>query len=309
VEVAASNTQAGVVDTGAVVVTHRRADLARACVERLLHELSPTAVAVVVNDPEASPEPDLAWLRRTVGSVVTSERPRGYGANLNEGVRQLGKGFRYWLLLNDDVLLEPGSIELLRDALESDSRAGVAGPRLVDAAGRPQQTAHRYPSFASEVASALIVPGRLQRWVWGRFVLSADPSEAWLVGAALLVRASAFAEVDGFDEQFFLYSEETDLCARLRERGWGTRTCEKAVGVHLGAESTFNHRYRRLMGSSRGIYIRKHWGRGERLALGIVLPLVHGWNAIYVACRILLAPRSSRDKLAFWRLHWDKRPQ
>jgi N-acetylglucosaminyl-diphospho-decaprenol L-rhamnosyltransferase len=301
-------------DTGVVIVSHRRADLARDCAQRVLGEVDPPRVVVVVNDPEGAPRDALEWLTAHVGVVVLNDRPRGFGANVNEGVRRLRGRCRYYFLANDDVLPERGAIRALRDALEADPTAALAGPRLVDTSGRPQQAAYRFPSLASEVASALIVPATLQRWLWQRFVLGgSEPlaslaSDIWLVGAALLVRASAFHEVEGFDEQFFLYSEETDLFFRMTKRGWVARRCEGVVAVHLGGESTADRRYRRMMGLSRQKYIQKHWSRPQRIVLRALLGLTYVWNSAYVLVRILLQPRSFREKLSFWAVHWDKRP-
>jgi N-acetylglucosaminyl-diphospho-decaprenol L-rhamnosyltransferase len=308
----AASTQPVLLDIGAVIVTHRRAELARACTQRVLLEVDARSIVVVVNDPENAPKDELEWLKANVGFLVLNETPRGYGTNVNEGVRRLGDRCRCYLLLNDDVVPEPGMIGVLKEALDSDPTVALAGPRLVDADGRRQQVVYRLPTLGSELASALIVPARVQRWLWRRFVLggigTSEQSRVWLVGAALMVRASAFEAIGGFDEQFFLYSEETDLCFRMRERGWTARACEGAVAVHLGAESTADRRFRRLIGVSRRKYIRKHWSRRERAALGALLQLTYAWNAVYVLGRILLEPWSFREKLSFWVTHWDKRP-
>jgi N-acetylglucosaminyl-diphospho-decaprenol L-rhamnosyltransferase len=302
-------------DTAAVIVTHDRAELARDCAERIREEIDPRSIVVVVNDPENAPADALESLSVHAGVVVLNESPRGYGANLNEGVRRLRGRYRYYFLANDDVLPELGTIRALRNALESDPVAAVAGPRLVDVGGRRQPGAYRYPSLGSEVAAALIVPASLQRRLWRRFVLGVSDrvesrtSDVWLVGAALLVRASAFHEIDGFDEQFFLYAEETDLSFRMRERGWFVRRCEGVAVVHRGGESTSDRRYRRMMGVSRQKYILKHWSLPERIALRALFALAYSWNSVYVLVRILLQPRSWRAKLSLWAAHWETRPR
>jgi GT2 family glycosyltransferase len=138
-------------------------------------------------------------------------------------------------------------------------------------------------------------------------VLGNGASSFWVVGAVMLVRATAFDEVGGFDETFFLYSEETDLSVRMRERGWTALACDDAVASHLGAESTGGRQYRHLMGLSRRRYIQKHWRRRDRLALSALLPVVHVWNTVYVLGRIVFTPRSFRAKRTLWAAHWDNR--
>jgi GT2 family glycosyltransferase len=295
-------------DTGAVIVTHTRADLARGCVERVLQEIDRESIVVVVNDPDNAPKAELEWLKAKVGVLVLNTTIHGYGANLNGGARLLRDRCSYYLVMNDDVRLERGSIAALRSVLESEPTAAVAAPQLVDAAGVPQPIAYRFPSIGSELVSALILPARLQRRLWRKFILGGDAlSAVWLVGAVLLVRASAFHEVDGFDEQFFLYAEETDLVFRMRKRGWSALPCGSIVAVHLGAESTADHRYRRLIGSSRWKYIQKHWPRRDRFVLPALLTLVYVWNSLYVLGRIAFEPWSFRAKLSLWAAHWESR--
>jgi hypothetical protein len=298
-------------DTAAVIVTHRRLDLARACVEAVAGELDRGSIVVVVNDTGAAVEGDLDWLSTHVGSVLLNPEPRGYGANVNAGARTLAGRYRYYLILNDDVLPTPGCISNLREALERTPMAALAGPRLNDRSGDRQASAFRFPSVGSELASAIILPARIQRWLWRKAISGQGTESAgdvWLLGAALLIRATAFEQGSGFDEQFFLYSEETDLAYRLKSQGWSSCACDAAVAVHLGAQSTADRRFRRLLGTSRWSYVRKHWTWPRRACLLVVLSLAYLWNSAYVAVRIVLQPRSSRDKLALWSAHWDQRP-
>ena len=300
-------------DTGAVIVSHRRADLARACAERVLKEIDGRSIVVVVNAPNDAMAPDLDWLAANVGVLVRNKDLRGYGANVNEGVRRMPRGLDYYLLTNDDVLLERGAITALRDTLENEPTTAIAGPRLVGVTGETQQSVYRFPSISSEVASAVILPARFHRWLSMKFMLARDTRgeafrNGWLVGAALLVRAAAFNQVDGFDEQFFMYSEETDLSFRLSSLGWAARLCEGISAVHFGGESTVGRRYRRMLGVSKGKYVLKHWPKRNRVMLRVALTGTYGWNSVYVLCRILLDPRSLRAKTSLWKAHWATRP-
>ncbi len=296
-------------DVGAVVVTHSRPDMALACIDSLAGDVDPAAIVTVVNDPAASDRAELERLQERVGAVVLNSSPAGYGANVNAGFSRLPAGLRYALLLNDDVVAEPGAVGTLRAELEHDVRVALVGPQLVDAAGEPQPSFHRFPSLGSEIADALMLPTALGR-VAGRF---SEPSEAdvaggdvWPVGAALLVRADAFRELGGFDESYFLYSEETDLARRAQLAGWTVRFCREAVVRHLGAQST-GARYQRLLGLSRWRYVQKHWSPLSRLGLVVALPVAYLWNAVYVTALALAAPRSLPDKVRWWRARWTKR--
>jgi N-acetylglucosaminyl-diphospho-decaprenol L-rhamnosyltransferase len=298
-------------DTAAVIVTHHRADLARACAEVVAEELDPASIVVVVNDPGGTQQWDLDWLTTNVGSTLLNATPRGYGANVNAGIRVLTARYRYYLVLNDDVLPTTGAISKLRETLERQPAAALAGPRLLDGSGQLQATAFRFPSIPSELASAIILPSRIQLWMWRKIVSgqrSASSADLWLVGAILLIRASAFHEVNGFDERFFLYSEETDLAYRMNVHGWTSCACDEAVAIHIGAQSTAERRYHRLPGTSRWRYVRKHWTLARRVSLLALLSLTYLWNSAYVTVRIVLQPRSSRAKLRLWAAHWSRRP-
>jgi N-acetylglucosaminyl-diphospho-decaprenol L-rhamnosyltransferase len=295
---------------GAVIVTHSRLDLALGCAEAVGREVERPAIAVVVNEPSSASEGDLAKLQAAAGIVILNERRRGYGANLNEGARRLGDDYEYYLFLNDDALPAPGSIATLVASLKADLQAAVAGPRIVDGEGRDRSAAFRFPTVASEVASALILPARLQLAVRRRlgFAGVSRPEEVdWVLGAALAVRAQPFRALGGFDESFFLYSEETDLAYRLRASGWTSRLCSEATVCHPGGASTAGA-YGRELGLSRSRFIHKHWPAPRRAALWALLALAYLWNTAYVGARIALAPRSFRDKTRLWRDHWHARP-
>lgn len=298
-------------DIGAVVVTHRRADLALACVESLRSDLPSSSIAVVVNDPPGSDAGQLEALERLV-HVALNERPAGYGANANAGVRALEGRFRHYLVLNDDLEAEPGAVGAMARTLESHAAAGLVGARIVDWHGNHTAAAFRFPSLRSELATAFILPARWQLAVRRRLAL-AEPARSsepvdWVLGAALLVRADAFHEVGGFDEAFLMYSEETDLAYRLRRHGWTTHLCREAVMRHVGAASTSGAPYRELLRASRWLFIRRHWPRRRGLALVLLLALAYLWNALYVGARILFSPQSAPEKIRLWLDHWRSRP-
>ena len=298
-------------DVGAVIVTHNRADTALACVDAASRELDPARIVVVVNDPEAAAQSDIACLQERVGTVVLNERRVGYGANLNEGVRHLAKDVRYLLLLNDDAIVGRGAISALRGVLELRPDVGLVGPQFVDEQGVRQPSHHRFPTLASELAGALMLPAGLDRRLNRRYAdpdaAHVAPGDVWPIGAALLARASAFRAIGGFDESFFLYSEELDLAFRLRQHGWMSHFCPGAVVQHTGAQST-NGRFERMLGESRWRYIRAHWGRPARCSLVALLPVIYVWNSVYVVVRIVVSPRSFRDKAGWWQNRWVKRP-
>lgn len=295
---------------GAVVVTHSQPGLARDCLASLRSLVPPEHAVVVVNAPDDADPESLEELT-SWGLVIANERHRGYGENLNRGVEALSGKHDYVLLLNDDVLFGEGVAEQLVAALEADPSAGLAAPAIVGSDGSPQAAVFAFPSLRSELIQAAVLPSRLADLLRGphaRAAAAGAPERVdWVLGAAMLVRWRAFADVGGFDPSFFLYSEETDLCRRLHERGWSVLSCGDAVVTHLAAASTSDLRFSRMLGRSRGRYLRRTLSDRRQLALAAALVAVAVWNMLYVVGRALLEPRSAADKLGLLKQHWQHR--
>src|SRR4051812_41344016 len=146
-------------------------------------------------------------------------RNAGFGAGCNAGVRA-GRSPAV-LFLNPDARMDPDSVRHLGAVLEEVPQLGAVGPHLVEVNGDTQLTMRRAPSLRTAFAEALflhhVLPGSSEVVKAG---YEAPNVAEWLSGAALCVRRSAFDAVGGFDERLFLYSEDTDLCVRLRGAGY-----------------------------------------------------------------------------------------
>ena len=246
-------------------------------------------------------------------TLIRNTSCKGFGANHNQTIRQIvrDRRARYILILNPDTKLDPGSVRELVRLSDQCDRIGATGPALVDWNDGRQPSAFRFPSIMTEVASAAILPKWSRSILWSRLVemraCGSTPAPVdWLLGAALLVRTSALAHIGGFDERFFLYSEETDLALRLRSAGYLSYLCPCATVHHLGGGST-STTYASTVGISRQRYIKKHWALAHRTSLALALLLVYVWNTMYIVARIVLSPRSVRTKAKLWRAHWNSR--
>lgn len=151
-------------------------------------------------DPEAYPFP----IR-----VMRNAQPRGFGANHNAAF-QKSRG-EFFFVVNPDVRLRGDPIPALIEQLR-DSAIGAVAPRVINTAGALEDSARRFPTPASILAKTLGV---------GRSGGPDYPAKAsievdWIAGMFMGFRRSVFADVGGFDERYFLYYEDVDLCARLR---------------------------------------------------------------------------------------------
>ena len=183
-------------------------------------------------------------VRRTFPEIelIESETNLGYGTAANRAMETCSA--QYVVLTNSDVMFGPNAIALLSDYLHRNPRVALAGPRLRNRDGGLQPSCFPLPGSPAWLLQNRHIC-RLIRHVprvGGRFLLAWDHAEErqvpWLKGAVLAVRRSAFRELGGFNESFFMYYEEVDLCVRLARRGWEIRFTPVAEVTHVGGAST-----------------------------------------------------------------------
>ena len=218
-------------------------------------ERVPFATEVIVLD-NASTDGSAGAARRhpTVDLVIAREQRTGKADNDTALLRR-SRG-RYALLLNEDSELLPGATAALHAALEENPRAGAAGARLLTPSGHPQASAWKFPSPGTALAAALFV----HRWTTVQSRGEHRRPVDWAQSAALLVRRQAAHEIDWFDPQFFVYSDEVDFCKRLADNGWHTLYVPEAAAIHHEQLSTGDVPERRIIELSRNRdrYMRKH---------------------------------------------------
>ena len=195
--------------------------------------------------------------------VVERERRHGFGANHNEAIRR-AQG-RYVLILNEDTVLHEGMLDRMCRFMDQNREVGACGPKILNPDGSQQPSAFHFPT-PGRVALTTVT---MQRRGWiqsgGDRIARVD----WVCGAAILARRPALAAVGGFDEQLFIYSEDPDLCLRLRDAGYATAYFPQASLVHLENATTGGVPGRRIaeMERSRAVYARKHHGAAGELAV------------------------------------------
>jgi GT2 family glycosyltransferase len=177
-------------------------------------------VEVVVVDNHSQPHPVAASLRRRRGvSLRRWGRNRGFARAVNEGSR-LSRG-EWLLLLNPDVTLPrgflKGALDLSERLAAEEPQAGIVGFHLRNPDGSMQLSSGPFPTLAGTLAG-LMLPRARRKY---RAIHSRRRCRVpWVTGCCLLVRRNCFRQLGGFDENFFLYYEDVDLCLRARERGW-----------------------------------------------------------------------------------------
>jgi GT2 family glycosyltransferase len=250
-------------DVSAIVVTHNAA----AWIERSLESLAGTgAELIVVDNASTDGTPGLVREKFPNAQVIEQEN-KGFGAGNNAGMR-VASG-RYYLLLNPDAWLTEGALERLVAFADEHPEAAVVGPRLLNPDGSLQRSVRGYPSpwrIATEYFFLRKLGPRthaLNAFFGEQFDHESVREAEYLFGACLLVRRGAVDEVGGFDEDFFLMSEEVDWCYRFREAGWKVLFYPGAEVFHVVGASLNPRQFHAIV---RGHlqFLRKH--RGEREA-------------------------------------------
>jgi GT2 family glycosyltransferase len=278
-------------DLGAVVVNFNTHDVLGPCLASLVRA-RPAQIVVVDN---ASTDGSAAMVRRDFPSVdlIANDVNRGYGAAANQGFAACSSAAV--LVLNSDVRVAEDTIRELARYLAANPQAAVVGPRLANADGSLQRSAYPFPS-AADVAlgeSGLHLLIRRVPWLRDRFLRTWSHDVArrvpWVLGAALAIRRGPFDAVRGFDESYFLYSEEVDLCRRLAARGDETHYAPVTTVVHLGGQSTARAgpRMRRELIVSKGIYLRRHESRAKTMR-------------VLATLRTIAVARLVRDAVRLW---------
>lgn len=247
----------------AVIVSFNTRAMTLDCLQTLIKALAGLSAEIVVVD-NASHDGSADAITASFPGVhlLRNERNAGFGAANNLGM-QAARG-EFFLLLNSDAFPEPDAIRALVDFLHAHPRAGVAGPRTLNGDGSLQISCYKLPSPAHAWLENLWLSSGYSRWAHDR-----QRAVEFVIGACMLVRRAVVDEVGGFDEQFFMYSEEADWQRRMHDRGWGVFFVPEARVVHLGGASGANDRARinRYFFESLDRYVKKHHGFVGLLAL------------------------------------------
>jgi GT2 family glycosyltransferase len=208
--------------------------------------------------------------------LIPSGGNLGYSGGINVGRRHLGPT-RAVLILNPDLRVAPGAIRRMCEALAQPG-VGAVVPRMLGEDGHTSPSLRREPSLVRAAADGLLGamwrnrPGWLSEMVWRRSAYDVPATVDWATGAALLVSLPADRQVGDWDEErFFLYSEETDYCRRLREAGYAIRYLPDAVVTHKGAGSGTGPALVALTAVNKLRYYRKYHGRASSAAFRLVL--------------------------------------
>jgi len=265
---------AGAAEVSAIVVTYNAKPWIEPCLESVRG-----CELIVVDNGSGDGTPDLVRERFPEARLIEQEN-RGLGAAWNTGMRAASG--KWFLFLNADAWVVGDGVAKLVQALEKDPKVAVAGPRLRNQDGTLQRSVRGFPTLwrlATEYFFLRKLGPRtriLNAFYGAGFRHDRELEAEFLMGAALLVRPQAAAEIGDLDERFFLFSEEVDWCWRFRQAGWKILFTPAAEVVHVGGASHGGRRFREQV-QGHLLFLEKHRGprtaRAARRLLALALTL------------------------------------
>lgn len=250
-----------------------------ACLHSILDRNWNCSYEIIVVDNDSQLDDSVAVVKRDFPGVILVENPRnsGFSAGNNLGF-QRARG-EFVLFLNPDTVVEAGALDAMLGWMKTRPEVGAIGPRMTYPDGQLQHSSRAFPSFGAGLFRNSFL-GRLfpqNPWSRGYLMTDADETQAravdWLSGSAILARRAALEAIatqnGPWDEDYFMYCEDIDLCFRLGLKGWPRWYFPGAtIQHHIGKSSDFAQgqsirRHHLAMWT----FYRKHYGRG----MGVLL--------------------------------------
>lgn len=294
-------------DLSVIIISYNTRDITRRCLEALFAALGEVKAEVfVVDNASADGSAEMIAADYPVARLIRNDKNRGFGAANNQAIAITSAPAI--LLLNSDAFMHPGAIQTLLRTLAQHPEAGIAAPKLLNADGSLQPSVWPFPSPVRAWVEALCLSG-LFYWTWHyrdwhRWDHATAAQVPWAIGACLLVRREIIDRIGGFDEDFFLYGEETDLERRASSAGWSVRFEPTAIVTHLGGSSGARQADAVFEEFSRASerYIRKHHGKFGLWVYRAAATVGAGLRvASFILLRVIRPSPRHADRLSLWK--------
>ena len=210
-------------DISVIIVSYNTADMTVACLESVFASQRVRYEIFVVDNASKDGSAEIIRNKFPSVRVIANETNRGFGTANNQALRECTG--RHVVFLNPDTTVEQESLFTMAVFMDAHQEVGLAGPKVLNPDGtRQDSVSYRYPGHRYGATDLGSLPGTI----------------ACVLGACQIASASLLRELGGFDEDFFLYGEDQDLCLRVRKRGFEIGLIDNAVIMHHGGQSERN---------------------------------------------------------------------
>jgi len=272
---AALNKTPHAVEISVIIVNYNTSELLCRCLDSIARQTGVSSETIVVDN--ASSDDSRVMIRKNFPWVklIPNENNQGF-ARANNQALDLYTG-QYVFFLNPDTEVKPGAFRQMIRFMQEHARVGLAGTRLLYPDGSPQSSVERH------------YPG--QKHLKGAFDSLAGDI-AWVLGASMIVRQEIIQALNGFDDEFFLYAEDIDLCLRVRKAGWTVGFISEAVVVHWCGQSERKtpplHVWEKKFDAEIKFY-RKHYPAAAVRAIGRDNVLQACWRILTLKLELMVA--------------------
>jgi GT2 family glycosyltransferase len=235
-----------------IIINYNTKEITKNCLISLFKNLKSEKEVIVIDN--ASNDESVDELKSIFGhtiKLIFNEKNIGFGPANNLGAK-LASG-KYLLFLNSDTIINNDFTSKLIDFFANNSRAGIVSPELLFENGQSQpHTYGKFPTIFGTITDKFFRP---------KFNDDSSMEVDWVSGAAMAMRKEVFEKIGGFDENFFMYYEDIDLCKRLKDKGFAIVRLSGLSVTHLVAKSSANAKsIKKMYYRSQNYYFKKHHG-------------------------------------------------
>ena len=206
-----------------IIVNYNTADLLPACLDSVIAQSDHWQRLFVVDNNSTDNSVAVIKQRYSQVELIDNYENVGFGTANNQAAVRCGSDLLF--LLNPDTVLHPRCLVNIREYMHHQSLVGLGGVKMITCRGQAHDTIeYDYPGGHYSKGLFTTLPGRI----------------AWVLGAGMVVRKEVMDSINGFDENFFLYGEDIDLCLRIRKAGWEIGFIDEAAITHLEGQSERN---------------------------------------------------------------------
>lgn len=253
-------------DLSIIILNYNTRGLLKECIKglKLANPLLDYEVIIVDN---ASSDGSQEYMKELAAEwdrirIILNPKNVGFAAGNNIGVKA-SRG-EYALIVNSDITFLPGAIEALVKFLDENAEVGIVGPKILSPTGLWQSSCFRFPQWFIPFCRRTILgktawgKRALKKYLMADFDREITKEVDWLLGACFLARRGLFLRLGLFDERFFLFFEDTDLCRRIWDAGFKVVFLPEAKVIHLEERLSADHTgiFHSLLNKNIRIHIR-----------------------------------------------------
>jgi GT2 family glycosyltransferase len=288
-----------------IIVSWNTADILAQCLDSIYAHATAAPFEVWVVD-NASTDGSAAMVRQRFPQVklLQNETNPGFATANNQAIRHCTG--EYVLLLNPDTIVYADALSRLVQFLDLNPQAGACGARLFNADGSLQHSCYPTPTLGRELWRMFHLDGRI-RYHMDTWDTNTPRQVEALLGACIMARRNILEAIGLMDENYFMFSEEIDLCYRIRQAGWEIYWLPQAQIVHLGGQSTRQVKTEMFLRLYEGKlhYMRKHYGRLQTWLYKLILLLASLARLLITPIAWLERPPKRDEHLALAERYWQ----